>query len=300
VGEGVIERMIDETAVIKHISPDDRMFSADFRARHGRDAYFYCGRSAVECIQRGLDAASISPEHVQRILDLPSGHGRVLRYLKVAFPHAEITACDLLRDAVDFCSSTFGALSLYSSEDPESIPLHPESFDLVWVGSLFTHLDSPKWSRFLSVLRNSLRPGGLLVFTAHGRDAYRRMLADTFDYGVSHWDRTILLHRYERAGFAYVRYAGSSNDVGISLSHPAWVIRHLTALGGLRLVDFSESSWVNFHDVFACLRDPTWAPDTRHPSSARYLRHRVASRLNPRLRSVLEPIWRAGKGLGRR
>ena len=284
--------MIDETAVIRHISPGDMMFSA---GRRGLAEYFYCGRSAVECTQRALDAASISPQQVQHILDLPCGHGRVLRYLKVAFPEAHITACDLLGDAVDFCSSTFGAAPLASFEDPERIRLEAESFDLVWVGSLFTHLDAPKWSRFLTVLRNSLRPGGVLVFTTHGRGAYHYMLADTFNYHISHWQRTVVQHRYERTGFGYVRYPGSLSDYGVSLSHPAWVIRLLTVLGGLRLVSVSEKGWANFQDVFAFARDPAWEADARHLSWAKYLRHRASSRLNPRLRSVLERIPRPGR-----
>jgi SAM-dependent methyltransferase len=145
----------------------------------GREQYFHCGRSALECIQKALDIASISPNRIKRILDLPCGHGRVLRYLKAAFPEAEIAASDLLREGVDFCSSTFGATAVYSCDEPEAIPLEPGSFELIWVGSLFTHLDAPLWSRFLAVLRSSLCAGGLLVFSTHGREAYQRMVGGT-------------------------------------------------------------------------------------------------------------------------
>ena len=44
-------------------------------------------------------------EEVARLLDLPCGHGRVMRYLRAAFPRAEITGCDLLRDGVDHCAA---------------------------------------------------------------------------------------------------------------------------------------------------------------------------------------------------
>jgi SAM-dependent methyltransferase len=285
-GQGM---MIDEDAVSKNISPEDQMFSATY----GREGYFYCGRSAAECIEKALDIALISPDQIKRVLDLPCGHGRVLRYLKVGFPCAEITACDLLRDGVDYCSSTFGAVPLYSCQDPEAIPLESGYFDLVWVGSLFTHLDVWQWPRFLAVLRNSVRPGGLLVFTTHGREAYRRMLADTFDYGVSYWQRTMLLHRYERAGFGYVQYPGSGSSYGLALSHPAWVTRTLTKLGGLRIVNFSENSWVTFQDVFACVREPEREADTHRVSKVKYLGHCGLDRMNPSLRSALWRIWSA-------
>jgi SAM-dependent methyltransferase len=148
---------VDETVVNRHISPADQMLSG---AALDREYYFRCGRSAVERIQTSLATASIPRERVKRILDLPCGHGRVLRYLRAAFPEAEIAACDLLRDGADFCASTFGATPVYSCDEPEAIPLSPGSFDLIWVGSLFTHLDAPLWVRFLAVLRDS-RPARL-------------------------------------------------------------------------------------------------------------------------------------------
>ena len=279
--------VIDESTVDEHISPADQMLSGALDREH----YFDCGRSALKCIQTALASASIPPTRIKRILDLPCGHGRVLRHLKAAFPEAEIAACDLLRDGVDFCSSTFGATAIYSCDEPEAIQLRAESFDLIWVGSLFTHLDAPLWPRFLAVLRNSLSPGGLLVFSTHGREGYRRALGGMWDNSVGYRRRTAMLYRYERTGFGYAKYSRSEGYYGLSLSHPAWVTRQLTALGGLRLVNLSEKSWDDFHDVFAAVREPAWDGDMQRTSGARYLRHLALDRMNPRLRSGLERIW---------
>jgi SAM-dependent methyltransferase len=257
----------------------------------GREHYFRVGQSALECIQKALDSASISPHRIKRILDLPCGHGRVLRYLKAAFPEAEITACDLLRDGVDYCSSMFGATALHSCDEPEDIPLEPGGLDLIWVGSLLTHLDAPLWPRFLAVFRNSLCPGGLLVFTTHGRYAYQRLIGST-DHGFSHRQTTLLAYRYERTGFSYTKYSQSESYYGHSLSHPAWVIRQLMTVRGLRLVNVSERSWDQHQDVFASIRDPASEGDIRQTPRVRYLRHMALDRMNPRLRSTLETVWR--------
>ncbi len=281
--------MIDETAVIKDIAPDDQMLNEPY----GRDGYFFCGRSALECIKKTLEIASIPLDQVNHILDLPSGHGRVLRYLKVGFPHAEITACDLQRDAVDYCSSTFGAIPVYSCDDPESIALETARFDLIWVGSLFTHLDVPHWPRFLAALRNTLRPGGLLLFTTCGREAYRRMVAGTFDYGIAHWQKTILMYRFERAGFGYVKYPGSDSYYGLALAHPAWVTQTVSKLDGLRLVHVSEAAWAKFQDVFGFIRKPGTEAVTDAVSKATYLRHSALDWMNPRLRVALWRMWDA-------
>src|SRR6516225_708731 len=106
------------------------MFSGD------REAYLSVGRSALRCINVSLMVAGIEAETIRTILDLPCGHGRVLRHLREAFPAANITASDLRRDAVDYCAKTFGARPLYSDEDVARIALAPNSFDLIWVGSL--------------------------------------------------------------------------------------------------------------------------------------------------------------------
>jgi trans-aconitate methyltransferase len=68
--------------MIGKIAAADEMFTGD------PEAYFSVGRSALGCINVSLMAADLEPESVRTILDLPCGHGRVLRYLREAFPNA--------------------------------------------------------------------------------------------------------------------------------------------------------------------------------------------------------------------
>ena len=124
--------------MIREISPRDQMHYAGrpFADEH----YFHVGASSLRCIDVALRSAGIERIDIRRVLDMPCGHGRVMRYIRAEFPHAEITACDLDRDGVDFCAKAFGAHRLYSQEDIKSIALPGPGFDLIWVGSLFTHL----------------------------------------------------------------------------------------------------------------------------------------------------------------
>ncbi len=278
----MINLQIDEAGLSRDISPNDRMLDTV----SGERAYYSCGRSAIGCIMDSLHGASKSTSEVRRVLDLPSGHGRVLRYLKVAFPQADITACDLVRDGVDFCASTFGAVPVYSNADPAQIPLEHNAFDLIWVGSLFTHLNSDLWPKFLNGFHSWLRAGGLLVFSTHGRKAYRDMKIYARDYGISHWRRTSGLFEYERTGFGYATYGGSER-YGISLSHPSWVVRQVAKIPEMRLVHFSEKSWAGFQDIFACIRDPDWQSELLRVPTLTYLRHTVLDALNPRLAAIL-------------
>ena len=116
--------------VVMDIAPDDPMYLS--WSRDLDKAYVKHGRMMLDCVR--LAMVSARKETVQNILDLPSGHGRVLRLLKAEYPEAKLTACDILTDAVDFCAETFGATPLYGKERPGEIELL-EQYDLIWCGS---------------------------------------------------------------------------------------------------------------------------------------------------------------------
>ena len=256
--ETIMETLIDlEQDVIRTISPNEGMNRDD---RSFPEQYWIAGRSALAAIRAGLDSAQKLTSEISRVLDLPCGHGRVLRYLHAAFPDAKLTACDLLSDGVEFCSKVFGATPVYSHEDLSKIPLEESGYDLIWVGSLFTHLDSARWTSLLAKLTSALSDGGLLVFTTHGRYVYRQLsgLEDASDYGLPYYRITKMLYGYEHSGFGYGDYP-ESDGYGVSLSDPHWVIPTLAAQKELQCVHFSERAWHNVQDVYACLK-------SQHPS----------------------------------
>jgi len=238
---------LEEDRLIRRISPNDGMAGGDL------PHYFAVGRSGILNIKRAL-ARALDDTQPRRILDFPCGHGRVLRYLRAEFPEAEITACDLLRDGVDFCAQTFGAIPVYSDSNPARIPLPRSAFDLIWVGSLFTHFDAPRWTIFLSFLRDLLEPGGVLVFSTHGRRSHEILTEHPQVYDLDPSRRAKLLRRYQETGFGYVDYP-AHRAYGISIAEPGWVCGVVTSIAGLKLVNLVEAAWDFHHDVFTCTRD---------------------------------------------
>jgi len=273
--------------IIKDISPNDEMFAGD------KDHYFGVGQSALECILCSLNAARVPVDQIRHILDLPCGHGRVLRYIKAAFPRSEITAGDLLRDGVDYCARTFGAIPLYSDEDPVKITLEPNTFDLIWVGSLLTHLKSKRWSDFLKLFCRCLRPGGVLVFSAHGREARERTAEGKFNYGLPSWRTTAVLYGYERSGFGYANFL-NSNSYGHSLSHPAWVLKEIAGIGEMRVVHFAERAWDRHHDIYACLHDPSWRIQRSTTAIITFLKHKIREQAILRVPWLVRPKENTG------
>ncbi len=269
-----------EQQVIRTLSPNEGMNRDDSSFPQ---EYWVAGRSALAAVRTALNIARKPDSEIRRILDLPCGHGRVLRYLQAAFPEASLTACDVLKDAVDFCASVFGATPVYSHEEIAKIPLERDAYDLIWVGSLFTHLDASNWASLLDKLASSLREGGLLVFTTHGRYVHRQLigLEDANSYGLPYWRITRAVYRYEHSGFGYANYLGSDN-YGISLSDPQWVTSTVAAHQMLQCAYFSERNWHGIQDVYACVKSPHPTATSRATRFSQYMKHLVREVLKPK------------------
>jgi SAM-dependent methyltransferase len=235
--------------VNREIAPGDEMLIAG-NERH----YFTVGKSAIHCIRTALHAARREDAAIGRILDMPCGHGRVMRFLRAAFPKAELTACDLNRDGVDFCARTFGAIPAVSHVDAERVSLK-DHYDLIWCGSLLTHLPAAQWTSFLRLFWRSLNPGGILVFSSHGRRCEFNLMAGKDKYGLQDHQIATLLGDYHSSGFGFEEYAGSPG-YGISLSRPDVVIGNYVMHSDWLLVGYQESSWDNHQDVIAIQRGP--------------------------------------------
>jgi SAM-dependent methyltransferase len=232
-------------ALESRISPRDTMYTGD--GAH----YFKVGLSAMRAVEAALRAASLPG--VGRVLDLPCGHGRVLRFLVRRFPQAEFTACDLDRDGVDFCAQTFGATPVYSTEDLDALAFAAR-FDLIWCGSLVTHLNEEATRALFRLFARHLAPGGLLIFTAHGDFVARRMPRGEFDYMLTGAQIETITRLYAETGFGYEDYSEQAG-YGVALTSPAWIRAQLAASGGLKEVYFSARAWDDHHDVYGYVRE---------------------------------------------
>jgi SAM-dependent methyltransferase len=230
----------------REISPHDDMFQGS------SEHYFWVGESALQCISEGLSVANMDIRHVRKILDLPCGHGRVLRHLCNAFPDAEITACDLDQERVDFCTKTFEAKPVYSNVDVSKISFD-DTFDLIWVGSLLTHIDHHSRKKFWSFFSNILSPGGLVVVTLHGAEVSRKLTRGEFSYGLDEAQQKRLLEQYQTDQSGYVDYHHSPG-YGITIATPEIYGKEIGEIPDLKLCLYKESAWDNHHDVAYCVK----------------------------------------------
>lgn len=223
-------------AVDRTVDPHDTM-----QATENPEQYFDLGRRALELIH--FSSELCDKPHYPAILDLPCGHGRVLRWLRTHYPYASLTACDLDRGGVDFCARQFGAAPVYSQADLHQLPFTAQ-FDLIWVGSLVTHLRQDRWLATLDCLVKWTKECGVIVLTTQGRSVSsllargRRNIAENID-------KAALLEEYARTGFAYQRYfeSNAEEDYGLTLSSPEWVLRTLQRYPDIIVRAYLEEAW---------------------------------------------------------
>jgi SAM-dependent methyltransferase len=136
--------------------------------------YFRTGQQAVTLIEKSLALSGARLESIRSCLVLPSGYGRVIRHLVHRLDPQHITASDIDRQAMRFCAHEFAVKTHPSALNPANLSL-PSSYDLIFVGSLLTHLPPSDCFDLLAVLARTLVPGGHLVFTTQGESCIEHL-----------------------------------------------------------------------------------------------------------------------------
>src|ERR1700674_3720793 len=212
------------------------------------DHYLAVGHSAIEVIAVAMLA--VGTIDIGSVLDLPCGGGRVTRHLKAFLPEAELSVGDLDRELEAFTAKTFGAIVARAPVDFAGAPVR--SFDLIFVGSLVTHLDAAMFAQATRWLIAALAPNGLLVLTTHGR---RHDFVETTRHRfapLDKWEAT--LRALAREGFGYYDYDDTQPGYGVSVSKPSWVMRLFETEPAIRIVSYQEAAWAGHQDVLVLQR----------------------------------------------
>jgi len=232
------------TAINNTISPGDGGMSAPTESDYAH--YWRDGQNAMELILSAMLAAN--KKDIRSILDMPCGYGRVARHLVAAFPSASLTVCDVDPDMIGFCAKEFGGEPIMSNYDLKKVS-YPQMYDLIWCGSLLTHLPETKFRDALDLFSRSLAANGIAVVTLHGRYS--------LSYGRGTYvapERFVVAERnYYKRGFGYVDYSDNPSpnfqNYGITLSSASYVMDAIGDDLTVRVMSFTERGWNNHQDV---------------------------------------------------
>ncbi len=232
------------------VHPGDEMFWQPIppdQPHRRRLDYLRSAFESLAVLENVLAAAGRSLQQCGSVLDFACGYGRLVRLLVERLPRERIWASDIVRTAVDFVRTRMGVETFLSAAAVEAVAW-PRRFDLIHVGSLFSHLPARSFGPFLHALVQQLTDDGLLVFSTHSPE--------------------VLSFAADASGFTFRPESESrllpASDYGAAWVEPARVRSICAAAGIVHL---------------GCLERELWRIQDVHVVARRH--HNLPSRLRP-------------------
>ena len=170
------------------------------------EEFIACGRSDVGAMLRILEQAGTSPRELRCVLDFGCAAARMLRY----YPRvdgSELWGVDVNAKLIRWCEMNMGPpFSFATITTTPHLPFEDNYFDLVYAGSVFTHITDLADAWFLE-LRRTVRPGGYLYITIHDRHTVELLLTRFKDHPLFFDFVPIVESFCERTGVRSMNYA---------------------------------------------------------------------------------------------
>lgn len=134
---------------------------------NGLQSYLNGGKRDHEMMMKILGEAGFSIQPGQKVLDFGCSTARILRWFKEDAEKAEFWGVDIHAGDISWCKMHLSPPFKFATTTTQPhLPFEDNTFDLIYAGSLFTHIDDQADSWFLE-LRRVLKPGGLAYVTIH-------------------------------------------------------------------------------------------------------------------------------------
>jgi len=222
----------DPNSFVDLISPDDEMYI--FTRNHVDQKetalylYFKSGREALQCIEQIVRFSEKSFRGVRSFLDFACGYGKSTRFLIQEIEPGKVWVSDIYKGAVDFQKKIFGVNGFYSETEPSKLEF-PRKFEVIYTGSLFSHLPANRFEEWLSTLSNILEDDGIFILSTHGET----LCPPGFQVDPS--------------GFTFLKFSESrslsTEEYGCTFVTRAWVERLGEKLGIMNIYFLEKELW---------------------------------------------------------
>ena len=127
----------------------------------------------LDAFARALALVHKSYSDFASVLDFGCGCGRLTLPLVQRLPHARIAASDTDREAVAWLADHAPGADVRANDPLPPLSFDDDSFDLVLVWSLFTHLPESYQDAWLAELHRVTATGGIVLVSVHGASNWR-------------------------------------------------------------------------------------------------------------------------------
>jgi tetratricopeptide (TPR) repeat protein len=143
------------------IPPKELMFVFS----ESEEYYLNSGEVQISILQETLEKAGYFIQSGSHILDFGCASGRMIRHLEKFSENCEIWGTDISGDCITWCQQNLSPpFHFFMGTTHPHLPFEDGYFDLIYAGSVFTHIDDLADAWFLE-LRRILKPGGMAYVT---------------------------------------------------------------------------------------------------------------------------------------
>jgi trans-aconitate methyltransferase len=226
-----------------NVSKNDFMFKFLLLYHSGKFKKTY-----YEYLESGLNAYNVVSKltlkkfgnitNVGSLLDVASGHGRLERFLILEYPAERIWVSDIKESANQFQMKQFGVNSLCSTFNPKDY-CPDQKFDIIFVGSLFTHLPEKLFESWLLKLYSLITEKGVLIVSTHNISLYNKKSNREFIY-LSESEDTLMpeieesIEDTNKYGTTYISHSKFINILEKNGINSSQCFRYEKALWGLQ------------------------------------------------------------------
>lgn len=236
---------------IRDISPDDWMMPKD----RSPDWYYQRGYMGLEILAEECARARLHPS---AILDFGCGHGCVARMLKAFYPGSQIVGMDVNPGWLNWCRDVLKIETALSAKTILALSLDEERYDLIWAGSVFSHISEKTAIHLLKEFKKALRPKGIAVFSTAGQ-----VMRNGYGPGkIAHLDESDILQMmaaFDDGGYGYAdKNTDTYKEWGHSIVPYQWYLEQSISLG-MPMCGFLEGGWARIQDIYTVRKEKTAA-----------------------------------------
>jgi SAM-dependent methyltransferase len=162
---------------------------ADLWEGYGKEPaqYLGSGKHHVAKMLELLARDGVPIERTKRVLEFGSSAGRMLRWLTPFAEGRELWGADIGSKAIHWAQAHLNPLNFVCNTTAPHLPFPDATFDLIYAGSVFSHI-ADLADAWLLELRRILAPGGVMYLTIHDKHSLK-LLLDVHQTKLARWMR---------------------------------------------------------------------------------------------------------------